>query len=115
MNQVTHDPDWEVSPRQVKTMLDAGADLVLLDCRTPREFAIARIAGAELTPLAEIESRLEELDAYADREVVTVCHHGVRSLGLTAMLREQGFASVRSMAGGIDRWSREVDPSVPRY
>lgn len=108
-------PDWEVSPREVRRRLDAGEDLVLLDCRTPREHAAARIEPAELVPLQDLGARLWELDRYHDRCVVVFCHHGVRSLQMTAALRREGFADVRSMAGGIDLWSVAVDPRVPRY
>ena len=115
MERATHDPDWEVTPRQVEAMLRAGTDVVLLDCRTPQELAIARIEGAVPVPLQEVGARLAELEAYEDRKVVTLCHHGVRSLRLAAVLRQQGFKDVKSMAGGIDVWSQEIDPSVPRY
>lgn len=107
--------DWEVTPRQVKAMLRAGEDLLLIDCRTPKEHAIARIEGAELVPLQEVAAHLPDLEAHADRKVVAFCHHGARSLRLTAFLREQGFEDIKSMAGGIDLWSLDLDSSVPRY
>lgn len=107
--------EWEVTPRQVRAKLAAGDDVVLIDCRTPQEHAVARIEGAELVPLQEVGSRLSELEEYADREVVTFCHHGGRSLRLAAVLRQHGFENVKSMAGGIDLWSQDVDSSVPRY
>jgi len=108
-------PDWEVTPRQVKAMLDEGADFVLIDCRTPREYQVARIVEAQLVPLQELGQRLEDLDELKDRRVVVHCHHGMRSLQMTAVLRQRGFDSVFSMAGGIDLWSCDVDPKVPRY
>lgn len=107
--------DWEVTPRQVKALLDAGEDFLLIDCRTPQEHAAARIDGADLVPLNEVPARLPDLEAHADRKVVALCHHGSRSLRLTAFLREQGFEDVKSMAGGIDLWSQDIDPTVPRY
>lgn len=106
---------WEVSPRQVKAMLDDEQDLVLLDCRLPREHAVARIDSATLIPMQELAGRLAELDALADKKVVVFCHAGMRSMRVTAFLREQGFTDVSSMAGGIDLWSLTVDDSVPRY
>lgn len=108
-------PGWEVSPRQVKALLNAGQELTLLDCRTPREHAVAQIAGAALLPMQELPGRLDELDELTDRKVVVFCHAGVRSMRVTAFLREQGFEDVWSMAGGIDLWSVTVDGDVPRY
>lgn len=106
---------WEISPQRVKAMLDAGEPLVLLDCREPDEVATASIDGAVVMPLSEMRARLTEVQAYADDKVVVFCHAGVRSMQVTGFLREQGFEDVTSMAGGIDAWSVQVDPSVPRY
>jgi adenylyltransferase/sulfurtransferase len=90
-----------------------GERLVLIDVREPHEWEIARIPGARLIPLGELPRRLAELDPMG--EVVTQCHHGSRSLRALEILRQAGFGRVRSLAGGIDAWSTEVDPSVPRY
>src|SRR5882672_3042441 len=87
-------------------------DLVLVDVREPREAEIAHIAGARLIPLRELPGRLAEL---AGHDIVTLCHHGPRSLKAREILKGAGFSSVRSLAGGIDAWSREVDDTVPRY
>ncbi len=88
-------------------------DLVLVDVREPREAEIAHIAGARLIPLRELPGRLAELSGHGD--IVTLCHHGLRSLKAREILKGAGFSSVRSLAGGIDAWSREVDDTVPRY
>jgi len=88
-------------------------DLVLLDVREPREAEIARIAGACNIPLRELPGRLSELPGHG--AIVTLCHHGPRSLKAREILKGAGFANVRSLAGGIDAWSREVDSDVPRY
>ena len=88
-------------------------DLVLVDVREPREAEIAHIAGARLIPLRELPGRLAELSGHGD--IVTLCHHGPRSLKAREILKGAGFSSVRSLAGGIDAWSREVDDTVPRY
>ena len=90
-----------------------GRDLQLLDVRQPVEHSIAAISGATLIPMPELPARLGELDRA--RPVVVHCHHGPRSLHATQWLRGQGFPRVLSLAGGIDAWSREVDPGVPRY
>ncbi len=108
-------PDWEFTPRQVKQLRDAGHDLLLLDCRTPGEWHTARIDGATLLPMQETVERLSELDAHRQRKIIVYCHHGMRSLQVTSFLRRQGFADVRSMAGGIDLWSTDIDAGVPRY
>jgi rhodanese-related sulfurtransferase len=106
----------EITPREVRQRLDAGEALRLIDVREPAEFALTRIEGAELIPMGTVPSRLQHLGTLADEATVIVfCHHGVRSLNVTYWLREQGVAECQSMAGGIERWSEEVDASVPRY
>jgi sulfur-carrier protein adenylyltransferase/sulfurtransferase len=104
-----------VSVENVKSMLDAGEEFLLLDVRKPEEYAIAHIPGARLIPLADLPAALEQLRMDADLPIVTHCHKGVRSLQAAAFLRQQGFDDVRSMAGGIDAWSERIDPTVPRY
>jgi rhodanese-related sulfurtransferase len=108
-------PDWEITPRRVEWMIGRSDDFLLLDCRTPEEDAIARIDGGELLPMQDLPHRLDDLREHEARPIVVYCHTGRRSLMVTSVLRAQGFADVRSMAGGIDRWSLEVDRSMPRY
>ncbi|MDX2116025.1 MAG: rhodanese-like domain-containing protein [Planctomycetota bacterium] len=106
----------EISAEATRDLLvkDAGS-VLLIDCRTAREHAVARIEGALLVTLQEMEARAEEIaEAAAGREVVVFCHHGVRSLSAVELLRRAGVGA-RSMAGGIDAWSLRVDPAVPRY
>ena len=107
--------NWEIAPTEVARMLSDGEDVVLIDCRTPEEHEIARIAGAINIPLQELSVRLGELRPYEERPIVVHCHMGKRSMTVTAVLRELGFENVRSMSGGIHRWSEEVDPNVPKY
>lgn len=92
-----------------------GAPPLLLDCRTPEEHATARIAGAILVPMQELPERLAELEAFRQATVVVHCHHGMRSLRVARWLRDQGFSRAVSMRGGIEAWSLEIDPAVPRY
>jgi len=111
---------WEVTPREVKALIDAGrvgagGDVLLLDVRTPAELAAAAIDGATALPMQEIRMALPDLEAYADGPVIVSCHHGGRSLQVTAFLRQQGVEDVKSMAGGIDVWARDIDPALPRY
>jgi rhodanese-related sulfurtransferase len=96
-------------------LADTAAAPLLLDCRTPDEHATARISGSVLIPMQELSDRVAELEPHRDRPIIVHCHHGMRSLRVTNWLRAQGFPAVQSMAGGIDAWSTEVDPSVPRY
>jgi rhodanese-related sulfurtransferase len=111
------DVPLEISPPEAAALLreaEPGA-VLLLDCRTPEEHATARIAGAVLLPMQELPERVGELDAWKGRRILVHCHHGVRSLRVTHWLREKGFAAVTSVHGGIDAWSTDVDPAVPRY
>jgi adenylyltransferase/sulfurtransferase len=109
------DPEWEITPRAVARMREGSEPFVLLDCRTPEEAAICHIEGGVLVPFMDLGLRLSDLREYEETPIVVYCHIGRRSLVVAALLREQGFDNVRSMAGGIQRWSEEVDPSVPTY
>jgi len=86
---------------------------VLLDVREPWEYERARIEGATLMPMRELPSRIGQIDE--DKEVVAICHHGGRSMQVAMFLEKQGFKRVHNLVGGIDAWSRTVDPSVPLY
>lgn len=106
----------EITPRDVQRRLQFGEKFALIDVREPGEFQLARIAGAELIPMRAVPAELSRLDAQAEETpLIVFCHHGVRSLNVVHWLREQGVGACQSMAGGIDRWSLEIDPSVPRY
>jgi len=106
--------DYELTAEEVKRKLDAGDTFTLVDVREPWEFETAKISGAKLIPMGEVPSRAhQELDP--EDHIVVVCHHGVRSMNVTVWLRQQGFENVQSMRGGIDAWSRTVDPKVPVY
>ncbi|MDX2152175.1 MAG: rhodanese-like domain-containing protein [Bryobacteraceae bacterium] len=106
----------ETTPVDVKKRVDAGEKLHLIDVREAFEHATASIDGAELIPMNTVPHRLPELEAKADEApLVVFCHHGMRSLNVVDWLRRQGVEECQSMSGGIDRWSMEVDPKVPRY
>jgi rhodanese-related sulfurtransferase len=105
----------EIDVLGVKQMLEAGEKFVLLDCREADEVATAKIAGSLHIPMREIPSRLAELQPHQGGRLVVHCHHGGRSQRVTHYLRQQGFTQVQNMSGGIDDWSLQVDPSVPRY
>jgi rhodanese-related sulfurtransferase len=103
----------EITPRQVKDLLARGEKFLFVDVREKWEYDTARIEGTTPIPLREVPSNLASLAEAG--EIVLLCHHGMRSLDAAAWLRSQGVQGARSMAGGIDRWSAEVDPGVPRY
>ncbi len=103
----------QLSPAQVKRLLDNGERLVLLDVREPEEVALVRLPGALHIPIGEIAGRLHELDPDAD--IVVYCHHGIRSANVVAFLRQREFENVANLSGGIDAWAQSVDPSLPRY
>lgn len=106
----------EITPQEVQRRLQSGEKLALIDVREPAEFQIARMAGAELIPMRTVPAELSRLDAQAEgTPLIVICHHGVRSLNVVHWLREQGVGACLSLAGGIDRWSLEIDPTVPRY
>jgi rhodanese-related sulfurtransferase len=97
----------------IEIMMDRVEKFLFVDVREKWEFATSWIEGAVLVPMREIPSNLAKFEE-AD-QIVLFCHHGIRSLDAAAWLRSQDVAGAKSMAGGIDRWSAEIDPSVPRY
>jgi rhodanese-related sulfurtransferase len=107
--------DLQIHPGEVKQLLDRGEKILLIDVREPWEHALCRIEGAKLIPLGSLASSVPALADSDSNSVVCYCHHGMRSLDAAAWLRGQGITGAKSLAGGIERWSLEVDPSVPRY
>jgi rhodanese-related sulfurtransferase len=105
--------ELEIKPADVKARLDRGEKLVLLDVREPWEYELCRIEGAKHVPLGSLAASLQTLPDV--EEVICYCHHGMRSLDAAAWLRFKGFEKAKSLAGGIEQWSVEVDPKVPRY
>ncbi len=101
-----------ISVQELAELLKGKEPPFLLDVREPEEFRLANIGGT-LIPLGELSQRTEELPQ--DREIVVLCHHGVRSGHAAAFLRHQGFEKVRNITGGIDLWSLEVDRQLRRY
>jgi rhodanese-related sulfurtransferase len=109
---VTSD-SMEITPVEMKERLDRGEDFLLVDVREPWEHELCRIEGAKLIPMGSIPANLQALDV--DEDVVCYCHHGMRSMDVAVWLRGQGVQRAKSLAGGIERWSLEIDPRVPRY
>ena len=110
----TTDLPLEITVDDLKTRLASGQPPFILDVREPWEFATAQIPGSTLIPMNEIPARAyNELDE--DAPIAVLCHHGARSLSVANWLRNQGFTGAQSVAGGIDLWSRAIDPTIPRY
>ena len=105
--------DMEIGAADAAALLkEKSAKLV--DVREPWEFAKTSIEGSLLMPMGEMPARANaELDP--DERLLVLCHHGVRSMNVTVWMRNQGFDQAQSVRGGIDAWSREVDPQLPRY
>ncbi len=113
-------PEWEVTPRDVQTLMRdrTRTTPIFVDCRRPDEHDVARIEGSVLIPMQDIERRADELEGEGgsrSHPLIVHCHHGARSLRVATTLRAMGFTDVRSMAGGIDLWSLDIDPGIPRY
>ena len=106
--------EYEISVDELKQLLQVAADVVVLDVREPWEIQTAGLAGTLNIPMNDVPTRFrEELDR--EKHTIVLCHHGARSMNVTAWLRQQGFDKVQSLRGGIDRWAREIDPKVPLY
>jgi molybdopterin/thiamine biosynthesis adenylyltransferase/rhodanese-related sulfurtransferase len=103
----------EMSPHELKRKMDAGEPFELIDVREPFEYEIARIDGATLIPLGEISERLDELSG--EQPIVVHCHSGKRSAQAVGLLQQHGFTKVYNLEGGIDAWSDQIDPNVPKY
>src|SRR6267378_4402471 len=102
-----------MSPHELKRRMDAREPFELIDVREPFEYEIARIDGAKLIPLGEIGERLSELQR--ERPIIVHCHSGKRSAQAVGLLQQHGFTKVYNLEGGIDAWSDQIDPNVPKY
>lgn len=105
-----------MTPQELaQSMADHPEHIVLLDVRMPMEREMARLEPSLFVPLYELPTRLTELRPWQEKLLVVYCHHGVRSRYAMDFLRQQGFAQVDHLDGGIDLWSQDIDPSIPRY
>jgi len=110
MDKVTQIPPSELAER-----LRAGSAPHLLDVREPEENEFVAFPNSTLIPMGQLLRRFTEIESWKDEEVVVYCHHGIRSLNAIGQLRYLGFTKLRNLTGGIDRWTTEIDPSLPRY
>jgi molybdopterin/thiamine biosynthesis adenylyltransferase/rhodanese-related sulfurtransferase len=108
-------PDWEITPREVKKMLDEHQPFFFVDCRLDNEYAITKIDGAKLIPLQQVAQRMGELRGHENDKVVVHCKSGGRSMQFAQILKQNGFKDVKSMAGGILLWNKDVNPGGPQY
>jgi len=106
-------PALEIAVEDLKRRMDAHESPFILDVRNPEEFQICRIPGSTLIPLPELSRRFGELNR--DREIVVHCKSGVRSMKALNFLRQQGFANIKSLEGGILAWATRIDPTMPKY
>lgn len=107
------DDEQDITPTELGARLARGDGVQVIDVREPHEHMYSRIEGARLIPLRTLPQQSAELDP--DAELVVYCHHGTRSAQAVDFLRSLGFSRARNLVGGIDRWSIDVDPAVPRY
>jgi rhodanese-related sulfurtransferase len=105
--------DYEISAPEAAALLKEKTAR-LIDVREPWEYETAHVEGCTLIPMGEIPARAAR-ELRPEERLAVLCHHGVRSMNVTAWLRRQGFDQAQSVRGGIDAWSLEVDPSLPRY
>lgn len=103
---------YDITPIELKKRLDDGDQLTILDVREPFEYQICHLPSSTLIPMAQLSQKLSLLER--EREIVVVCHAGIRSRMAASWLRQMGFR-VLNLSGGIDEWARTVDPCMPRY
>ena len=99
----------------MKQLLDRREPFVFIDCRLPNEYDITHIEGAKLIPVQHLAARFSELKPHANEKVIVHCRSGARSMQFTKILKAQGFKDVKSMAGGILLWNKDVNPGGPQY
>lgn len=105
----------ELSVLVCHELLQSETPPLLIDCREPEEFAYCRIDNALLVPLSDFANAAENILPVIDTPIIVYCHHGIRSLRATHYLRQLGHQFAYSMSQGIDQWSLQIDPKVPRY
>lgn len=110
-----HDVSHEISPVTLKTKLEKGDNLLVLDVREPHEIKICTLNNSMNIPLGDLRFRIQELEAHKNKEIIVYCRSGKRSAMAAEFLRENGFSQVINLAGGILAWSDQVDPSCQKY
>lgn len=103
----------EIDVQALADLRAAGSEHTVLDVREPHEIDICALPGSLCIPMQQIPYRTDDLPR--DRPLVVLCHHGTRSRHVTAFLRQSGFANASNLAGGIDAWALQIDPTMARY
>lgn len=103
----------QLTPAQLKERLAHDAAPVVLDVREPWEVAVCALPGARHIPMRDIPAQAEALPR--DKDIVVLCHHGIRSQHVASFLERLGFERIYNLAGGIDAWARDVEPSMAKY
>lgn len=103
----------QITPEQLKTLLDEQQPTLLLDVREPWEYEICHLEPSLNISMSRIPSHLHEINP--EQEIVVFCHHGMRSMQVASYLESNGFDKICNLVGGIDAWAVTVDPSLPRY
>lgn len=103
----------EMTPEELKSRLDCGEKITMIDVREPAEYEICRLKEAKLIPMGELEKRLDEFEP--KNLTVLYCHHGMRSAQAALWLRRNGLDHVWNLQGGIDAWAERIDPCMARY
>ena len=103
----------DMSAREVRTYMDASTETpFVLDVREPWEYSIVHLDGSVNIPMSEVPSRMHEFDP--ERDIIVVCHHGIRSRAVASLLERNNFTTI-NLRGGIDAWARELDADMPTY
>jgi rhodanese-related sulfurtransferase len=103
----------QIGVGDLQDLISTGADIELIDVREPWEVDICHVANSRSIPLGELQQRVSELSS--EKTLVMICHHGMRSYHATLWLRQNGFDRALNLAGGIDAWAREIEPTMARY
>lgn len=112
-HSLLHDLPHDITPQELKDLMNSGQPLTLLDVRHDWEYQLCHLEGSVNVSLAHLTQNLPQLPK--DELVVTICHHGVRSRQAASIFREAGFSKVTSLKGGIDAWAQQIDKSMERY
>jgi len=104
-----------ITPTELAQRLQSETPPCLLDVRHPGEHEFVALPNSKLIPLPDLGERVDEIKDWMDRDIVVYCHHGIRSAHAIGFLRAIGFQRLANLSGGIDRWSQEVQPDMPRY
>jgi rhodanese-related sulfurtransferase len=103
------------SPKELREKLHGADEFLLLDVRNDDEYELVHLDRALHIPMSNLKDRLHELDPWKDKEIVVMCHHGVRSLMALEYLVNEGFQHVKNLVGGIDAYAVEADAKITRY